>query len=213
MFQTDGKPRSHYRLLHRALQQMSAAEITDMQARVARAFMREGITFTVYGDDTDERIIPIDCLPRLLAAAEWRQLEDGLSQRLQALNLFLQDVYHDARIVADGVIPVAMVRGCPQYRNEMRGVRVPCDTWVSICGTDLVRTHDGFMVLEDNLRVPSGVSYMLANRKVVKSSLRYLYRGCQVREIEHYGGIATPHVGRVNTAKRPLYRPADTRRL
>ncbi len=157
---------------------------------MTRSFSNEGITFTVYGDDeADERIIPIDCVPRVLAGAEWRQLEVGLTQRLRALNLFLEDVYGEARIIADGVIPVDVVRGCPQYRIEMRGFSAPHGTWVAICGTDLVRTSDGFMVLEDNLRVPSGVSYMLANRKAVKASLRRLYRSSRVREVEHYGRI------------------------
>ena len=190
MFHSKGKPRPHCRALHDALQQLSVAQITDMQMRVARSFNSEGITFTVYGDgEADERIIPIDCLPRLLAAKEWQQLEAGLTQRLQALNLFLQDIYHEARIVADGVMPADIVRSCPHYRIAMRGVNVPHNTWVSICGTDIVRTNDGFFVLEDNLRVPSGVAYMIANRKVIKANLRYLYRSYKVQEIEHYGTL------------------------
>ncbi len=190
MFQGQGKPHPHCRQLYRALQQLSGAQITDMQARVKRSFNSEGITFTVYGDgEADERIIPIDCLPRLLAAAEWQKLEAGLTQRLQALNLFLQDIYHEARSVTDGVVPADLVRSCPHYRIAMRGVNVPCNTWVAICGTDIVRTNDGFFVLEDNLRVPSGVAYMIANRKVIKSNLRYLYRSYKVREVEHYGTL------------------------
>lgn len=188
MFRHNGKPRAHCHALYRALQQLSAAEIADMQARAARSFNSEGITFTVYGDgEADEHIIPIDCLPRLLTAKEWQGLEAGLTQRLQALNLFLQDIYHEARIVADGVVPADMVRGCSHYRIAMRGVNVPHNTWVTICGTDIVRTNDGFFVLEDNLRVPSGVAYMIANRKVIKANLRYLYRSYKVQEVEHYG--------------------------
>ena len=188
MFRPEGVPREHCRPLHETLCRLSAAELGTIQERVTRSFSNEGITFTVYGDDeADERIIPIDCVPRVLSGAEWRQLDAGLTQRLRALNLFLEDVYGDARIIADGVIPVDVVRGCPQYRIEMRGFSVPHGTWVGICGTDLVRTNDGFRVLEDNLRVPSGVSYMLANRKAVKASLRRLYRSSRVREVEHYG--------------------------
>ena len=123
----------------------------------------------------------------MLPGNEWRQLELGLTQRLKALNLFLADVYGPARIVEDGVIPVEVVRGCPQYRVEMRGFEAPHGVWVAICGTDLVRTNEGFKVLEDNLRVPSGVAYMLANRKAVKASFRRLYRASRVRDIEHYG--------------------------
>ena len=191
MFLPDGTPREHCRELYDTLCRLSDEEIGAIQERVTHSFSTEGITFTVYGDDeADERIIPIDCVPRLLSAAEWRHLESGLTQRIGALNRFLEDVYSEARIIADGAIPADVVRGCPQYRIEMRGVSVPHGTWVAVCGTDLVRTQDdGFVVLEDNLRVPSGVSYMIANRKVVKTSLRRLYRSCRVREVEHYGQV------------------------
>ena len=191
MFLPDGTPREHCRELYDTLCRLSDEEIGAIQERVTHSFSTEGITFTVYGDDeADERIIPIDCVPRLISAAEWRHLESGLTQRIGALNRFLEDVYGEARIIADGVIPADVVRGCPQYRIEMRGVSVPYGTWVAVCGTDLVRTlNDGFVVLEDNLRVPSGVSYMIANRKVVKTSLRRLYRSCRVREVEHYGQV------------------------
>lgn len=190
MFQPDGAPREYCRPLYDALRRFSADELGAIQERVTHSFSTEGITFTVYGDDeADERIIPIDCVPRILSSAEWQHLESGLTQRIGALNRFLADVYSEGRIIADGVIPADVVRGCPQYRIEMRGVSVPHDTWVAVCGTDLIRTHDGFLVLEDNLRVPSGVSYMIANRKVVKTSLRRLYRSCRVREVEHYGQV------------------------
>ncbi len=190
MFLPDGTPREHCRELYDTLCRLSDEELGAIQERVTHSFSTEGITFTVYGDDeADERIIPIDCVPRLLSAAEWRHIESGLTQRIAALNRFLEDVYGEASIIADGVIPADAVRGCPQYRIEMRGVSVPHGTWVAVCGTDIVRTHDGFLVLEDNLRVPSGVSYMIANRKVVKTSLRRLYRSCRVREVEHYGQV------------------------
>ena len=197
MFLPDGTPREHFRQLHETLTELSSEELVGIQERVTRSFSDEGITFTVYGDEeADERIIPIDCLPRVMSGAEWRNIEAGLTQRLKALNLFLDDVYGKSRIkdlygkpriVHDGVIPDDVVRDCPQYREEMRGFSAPHGTWVSICGTDLVRTNDGFRVLEDNLRVPSGVSYMLANRKAAKASLRRLYRRSRVREVENYG--------------------------
>ena len=190
MFQPDGAPREHCRPLHEDLCRLSGEELSSIQERVTRSFSNEGISFTVYGDDEgEERIIPVDCLPRVLSGAEWRFLEKGLTQRLKALNLFLADVYGEARIIDDGVIPADVVRECPQYRMEMRGFSVPHGTWVAICGTDLVRTNDGFRVLEDNLRVPSGVSYMIANRKAVKASLRRLYRRSRVQEVEHYGRL------------------------
>ena len=182
MFLQDGTPREHCQQLYETLTRFSAEELNSIQERVARSFSNEGITFTVYGDDeADERIIPVDSIPRVMSATDWREIEVGLTQRIKALNLFLEDVYGPSRsndrfgvprIVDDGVIPVDVVRGCPQYRIEMRGFSAPYGTWVAICGTDLVRTNDGFKVLEDNLRVPSGVSYMLANRKTAKASLR-----------------------------------------
>ncbi len=190
MFHVDGRTRDNWQGLRRALTDISSEELTAIQERVTRSFSNEGITFTVYGDEeADERIIPIDCVPRLIAEAEWRELEAGLTQRLRALNLFLQDVYGESQVTKDGVIPDEMVLSCPQYRLEMRGFTPPHGTWVAICGTDLVRTNEGFRVLEDNLRVPSGVSYMIANRKAAKTSLRRLYRASRVLEVEHYGRL------------------------
>ena len=190
MFVAPGEPREHCRAVYEALHGAPREELETIQERVTRSFSQEGITFTVYGDEeAEERIIPIDCVPRLLTLREWRKLEAGLVQRIAALNLFLGDVYGECRIVRDGVIPIDVILGCPQYRLEMRGVSVPNNTWVAVCGTDIVRTHDGFMVLEDNLRVPSGVSYMIANRKAVKAGMRRLYRTCRVQEVENYGSL------------------------
>ncbi|MCY4659146.1 MAG: circularly permuted type 2 ATP-grasp protein [Acidobacteria bacterium] len=190
MFLPDGTPREHSRALHDALRGLSTAELASIQSRVTHSFVSEGITFTVYGsDEAEERIIPIDCVPRIVSADEWRLLEAGLTQRVRAVNRFLADVYGDARVLADGVLPEDLVHGCPQYRPEMRGFSAPHGVWAAICGSDVVRTNDGFIVLEDNLRVPSGVSYMIANRKAVKSNLRRLYRRCRVREVEHYGRL------------------------
>ena len=200
----DGAPRAHCRLLCDALAEFSGAELGEIQERVARSFRNEGITFTVYGDgEADERIIPVDCVPRILPAAEWAELDAGLRQRILALNRFLADVYGDGRAIADGVIPEEMVRGCPQYRPEMRGVSPPHGAWVAICGTDVVRTNDGFAVLEDNLRVPSGVAYLIANRKAVKSGLRRLYRRCRVREVEHYGDLLLATLRELAPPNRP----------
>ena len=200
----DGAPRAHCRLLCDALAGFSGAELGEIQERVARSFRNEGITFTVYGDgEADERIIPVDCVPRILPAAEWAELDAGLRQRILALNRFLADVYGDGRAIADGVIPEEMVRGCPQYRPEMRGVSPPHGAWVAICGTDVVRTNDGFAVLEDNLRVPSGVAYLIANRKAVKSGLRRLYRRCRVREVEHYGDLLLATLRELAPPNRP----------
>ena len=190
MFLSEENPREHYRQLFETLKEFSAEEMVSFQEQVTRSFYNEGISFTVYGDDEGtERIIPIDCVPRVVSSEDWAFLEKGLKQRLSALNKFLEDVYNDGHIIEDGVIPVDVVMECPQYRTEMRGFSAPHGTWVAICGTDLVRTNDGFRVLEDNLRVPSGVSYMVANRKAIKATMRRLYRSSQVEEVEHYGRI------------------------
>ena len=152
-----------------------------------RRFVHEGITFTVLGvEDVSEQIIPIDCVPRLITAEEWEHIERGLKQRLTALNLFLHDVYHDGKSLRDGIVPVDLVLGCPQYRIEMRRMKVPHDVYVAVCGTDIVRAGDTFAVLEDNLRVPSGVSYMLACRTAMKWAFPYLYRAYGVREVADY---------------------------
>ena len=150
MFLPDGAPREHCQQLYETLTHLSAEDLGSIQERVMRSFSNEGITFTVYGDDeAEEQIIPVDCLPRVMQGAEWRHIEAGLTQRVKALNLFLEDVYGECRIVNDGVIPADVVYECPQYRIEMRGFSAPHGTWVAICGTDIVRTNDGFRVLED----------------------------------------------------------------
>ena len=188
MFLPDGTPREHARELHDALSRMSAEELESVQGRVNRTFSSESISFTVYGDaEAEERIIPVDPIPRVVTAADWKQVSAGLTQRIRALNYFLEDVYGEGRIIDDGVIPEDMVRECPQYRQEMRDFSPPNGTWVAVCGSDVVRTNDGFRVLEDNLRVPSGVSYMIANRKSAKASLPRLYRSHRVQGVEQYG--------------------------
>ena len=204
MFVAPGEPREHCRATCKALEDLPDEDLNTIQERVTRSFSQEGITFTVYGDEeAEERIIPIDCVPRLLALAEWRELEAGLTQRIRTLNLFLGDVYGERRILRDGVIPVDLVLGCSQYRLEMRGVSVPNDVWVTICGTDIVRTNEGFRVLEDNLRSPSGVSYMIANRKAVKAGLRRLYRNSRVQDVEHYGSLLRQTLCELSPGGRP----------
>ena len=204
MFVAEGEPREHCREVVEALGKLPDDDLNTIQERVTRSFSQEGITFTVYGDEeAEERIIPIDCVPRLLALTEWRELEAGLVQRIRTLNLFLADVYGDCRVVRDGVIPADVILGCPQYRLAMRGVSVQGDVWVTICGTDIVRTHEGFMVLEDNLRVPSGVSYMIANRKAVKAGLRLLYRRSRVQDVEQYGSLLRQTLCELSPGGRP----------
>ena len=189
MFASDGTARPHAAALLETLTRLPPEELVRRQQACEQSFLHQGITFTVYGhEDATEKIIPTDLLPRIIPGREWDRLEAGLRQRLHALNLFLKDVYNDGRILHAGVVPRALVYGSKHYLRQMRGVPVPLDAYVNVCGTDIIRGEDGgLMVLEDNLRVPSGVSYMLANREVVKRAFPDLYRACSVRPIEHYG--------------------------
>jgi uncharacterized circularly permuted ATP-grasp superfamily protein len=188
MFASDGSVRPHYAELHRRIAELDPDEMRRRQHACEQSFLHQGITFTVYGDNqATERIIPTDLLPRIVTAAEWGRIEAGLRQRIAALNLFLRDIYSDGRVLKDGLVPRSLVYGSKHYRREMRGFPVPHGAYVNVCGTDLVRREDGvFVVLEDNLRVPSGVSYMLANRDVVRRAFPAIFRGSGVRAIEHY---------------------------
>ncbi|MEZ4633965.1 MAG: circularly permuted type 2 ATP-grasp protein [Caldilineaceae bacterium] len=189
MFTPNRTPRVAYRRLFQQLRQLPAEELDRRQQAADLTFLHQGITFTVYGNDAGtERIFPYDLLPRIITADEWHTIERGLTQRILALNLFLEDIYHEGRIFKDGVVPHDLIYSCRHYRREMRDVAAPKNVYVSIVGTDLVRLPDGrFAVLEDNLRVPSGVSYMLANRRVMKRVFPGLFGGYGVRSIDHYG--------------------------
>ena len=179
-------PRPPYRALHQRMLELPADELRYLQQSAELSFLNQGITFTVYGqEEGTERIFPYDLVPRILTAAEWHTIEQGLTQRITALNLFLKDIYHEGKVLADGVIPRELVYTCRHYRREMRGIRVPRDMYTTVVGTDLVRVGDGrFLVLEDNLRVPSGVSYMLANRQVMKRVFPRLFSNYGVRPID-----------------------------
>src|SRR5467141_3359177 len=188
MFEAPGVPRPHYQALFQTLLELPPEEMRKSQQAADLSFLHQGITFTVYGNDEGtERVFPNDLLPRIIPHHEWRKIESGLTQRIAALNLFLEDVYHSGKILADGIVPRELVYSCRHFRREMRNLTVPRGIYVSICGTDLVRLPDGsFAVLEDNLRVPSGVSYMLANRKVLKKVFPTLFRDYGVSPVEHY---------------------------
>ncbi len=189
MFDASGVARAPYEALHRRLLELSPADLRQRQQNADSAFLHQGVTFTVYGDEQGtERIFPYDLLPRVITAREWETIERGLIQRLTALNLFLKDIYQDARILKEGVVPRHLVYSAQHYRREMLGVRPRKDIYVSVAGSDLVRLPDGqFAVLEDNLRVPSGVSYMLTNRQIIKRVFPELFTNYAVRPIDHYG--------------------------
>ncbi len=187
-FARDGSIRPQYRQLDSRLRTLPAGELARRQSACEQSFLHQGITFTVYSDSqATERIIPTDLLPRIIAAEEWERVERGLKQRITALNLFLRDIYNEGLVLRDGIVPRAMILGSKHYRREMRGLAVPHGAYVNVCGTDLVRREDGaFVVLEDNLRVPSGVSYMLANREVVRRAFPNVFRSARVLPIEQY---------------------------
>jgi uncharacterized circularly permuted ATP-grasp superfamily protein len=191
MFRSTDLPRKQYRPLYTQLLNLGADELRRSKQEADQSFFNQGITFTVYGSEKGtERIFPHDLLPRIITAAEWETIERGLTQRITALNLFLKDVYHEARIIEEGVVPGKIVYTCKHYRREMRGIKVPRDVYVTVVGTDLIRTPEGkFVVLEDNLRVPSGVSYMLTSRRVMKHIFPTLFRKCRVRPIEQYSQV------------------------
>ena len=170
MFRAVEHPRKQYRQLYNLLLSLGPGELRRSKHEADQSFFNQGITFTVYGSDKGtERIFPHDLLPRIITAAEWERIERGLTQRITALNLFLKDVYHEGKIIEDGVVPANIVYSCKHYRREMRGIKVPRDVYITVVGTDLIRNPEGnFVVLEDNLRVPSGVSYMLTSRRVMK---------------------------------------------
>ena len=188
MFTPDGAVREHYASLHTRMSTLTPGELDERQRTLEQLFLLQGITFTVYGAETaTERIIPTDLFPRIIPADEWAKIEAELIQRLRALNMFLADIYGDQRILSDGVVPRELVLGCPAYQREMQGLYVPHDAYVNVCGSDLIRGEDGaFAVLEDNLRVPSGVSYMLANRDAAKRTFPGTFRSANVRPVERY---------------------------
>ncbi len=188
MFTREGLVRAQYAALDARLSTLPPEELFRRQQACELSFLHQGITFTVYTDNqSTERIIPTDLLPRIVTAVEWARIEAGLKQRIRALNLFLRDVYGDGRVLRDGIVPRSMIYGSKHYRREMRELSVPHGAYVNVCGSDLVRNEAGdFVVLEDNLRVPSGVSYMLANRDVVRRAFPAVFRRMGVRAIEHY---------------------------
>src|SRR6266852_1882756 len=187
-FESPGKPRPHYAPLLEMFASLPADEIRRRKHSADLSFLNQGITFTVYGrEEGTERIFPHDLLPRIITHAEWATVERGLTQRIIALNLFLRDIYHEGKILQDGVVPRELVYSCKHFRRQMRGLQVPKGIYVTVVGTDLIRLPNGkFVVLEDNLRVPSGVSYMLTGRQVMKRVFPQMFRQCAVKNVDHY---------------------------
>ena len=188
MFAAPGEVRPHYKDLLARFQGMSREEFCRKRTLADTSFLTQGITFTVYNDDQGtERIFPFDLIPRIIPADEWAMLERGLEQRIRALNLFLHDVYHEQRILKEKVIPEEYVLSAAHFRKEFMGFNVPRDIYIHICGTDLIRDKDGrYLVLEDNGRCPSGVSYVLENRVAMKRVFPRLFASHTVRPVDDY---------------------------
>ena len=188
MFSPNGEVRDYCEPLHGKFQQIETEDFLSRKATSELYFMRQGITFNVYHDDEgSERIFPFDPVPRVIPANEWELLEAGLTQRITALNLFLNDIYHDQEILKDEVIPRYLIEEATSYRKEFRGVDVPKDIYIHICGSDLIRGADGtYYVLEDNARCPSGASYLLENRNALKRAFPALFDSLGVRSVDSY---------------------------
>ncbi len=188
LFANPGEPRPHYRQLFQQLAVMGRDEFERYRRLADNAFLKQGITFTVYGDEAaTERIFPFDMLPRVIPHSEWARMDAGLKQRITALNLFLADVYGPQRILREGVVPRDLVEGATSFRPDFVGFQPPGGVFVHVAGIDLVRGADGgFRVLEDNLRCPSGVSYVLENRTVMKRVFPQLFAQMRVRPVHHY---------------------------
>ena len=189
MLATQGKPRPHYAKLYTRLSEMTPAQLNERRQLADLSFLLQGITFTVYSDDRGtERLFPFDLVPRILPRSEWQLLERGLSQRVIALNMFLQDVYGPQRILRERKIPRSLVLSCSHFRREVVGLQVPRGIHIHIAGIDLVRDSKTaeYLVLEDNLRTPSGVSYVLENRLVMTRTFPRLFHRYEVLPVAQY---------------------------
>src|SRR5271154_2278972 len=204
---TDSSVRDQYKGVVEFMQQLSIDELNQKEELAKRLFMSQGITFTVYSSGEGiEKIFPFDIIPRIITAAEWSYIEEGIKQRLKALNLFLKDVYNEQFIIKDGIVPVEMIYSCPHYLREMVKFPVPHDIYVHIAGIDLIRNNDGtFYILEDNLRTPSGVSYMLENREITKRIFPDLLPKNNVRTVTEYPNIL--HRNLVSLSPRQIANP------
>ena len=178
----------YYQSIYERIGNLSENEFEQKKKQADSSFLEHGVTFTVYGDEKGtERIFPFDLIPRVIPDTEWQKVEQGLRQRILALNLFLNDVYHGKKIISDGVIPEEVVNTSAHYRKEMVGFDVPQDIYIHVCGSDLIRDENGkYLVLEDNARCPSGASYLLENREIMKKTFPRTYQKMSVRSVEEY---------------------------
>jgi len=187
-FKSPGIPHEHLGQIWKDLQRVSNQEYTRLHNEAVNTLVRSGITFLVYGDEQgSEKIMPFDLIPRILKAAEWAPIEKGLIQRITALNLFIDDLYHEQKILRDNIVPRQLILSSSTFRKECIGLDPPKGIWIHVTGTDLIRDNRGnFLVLEDNLRCPSGVSYVLENRDLVKRAFPTMFEHAGVLPVENY---------------------------
>ena len=189
LMHASGRARKHARFLTRHLAALDATELTSIQAAAELSIKEMGITFTVYSESEGsiDRAWPLDVIPRVMPADEWRRIEAGLRQRVRALNQFIDDIYHGQKVIKDGILPREVLAKSVNFRKQCVGVNPPAGVWANICGSDLIRGSDGTVyVLEDNLRVPSGVSYMLENRQVIKRVFPELFENGGILPVDEY---------------------------
>ncbi|WP_067144668.1 circularly permuted type 2 ATP-grasp protein [Pseudotamlana agarivorans] len=191
MYSDNSNIRSQYEIINDYLRNTSTKVLYKKEELSRQLFMSQGVTFTVYNNKEGvEKIFPFDIVPRIITASEWDHIDKGIKQRLKALNLFIKDIYHDQFIIKDGIIPAELIYSCPYFLREMKGVHVPHDIYVHIAGVDLIRNSDGeFYVLEDNLRTPSGVSYMLENREISKRIFPGILPKNNIRPVSDYPNL------------------------
>ncbi|MFH1153116.1 MAG: circularly permuted type 2 ATP-grasp protein [Pseudomonadota bacterium] len=210
LFDDGGNPRPGAELLIRKIESLPENDLLHKQKSAETALLQMGNTFAVYGsEEGTEKILPFDIIPRIIGSRDWRMLELGLQQRIYAMNQFIHDIYHDKKILKDKVVPEDLIMSCATYRKQCEGLTPPKKIWCHVTGTDLIRDRDGrFYVLEDNMRCPSGVSYVLENRQVLKRTFPQVFADSRVRPVDDYPNkllatlenlapetIATPRIG------------------
>ncbi|WP_256002006.1 circularly permuted type 2 ATP-grasp protein [Pedobacter deserti] len=207
MFDEDKAVRTEYSRLMSCLNDETSDELNKKEELSKMLFMNQGITFTVYNSGEGvEKIFPFDIIPRIISSQEWDLISEGIKQRVTALNLFLKDVYSDQFIIKDGVVPIDIIYSCPHFLREMVNLKVPHDLYIHIAGIDLIRDHDGtYYILEDNVRTPSGVSYMLENREITKRLFPDLLPECKVRSVTEYPNVLYNNL--VALSPRPKAKP------
>ena len=205
MYSDDTNIRSQYDIINSYLGNLSPELLHQKEELSKQLFMSQGVTFTVYSDNEGiEKIFPFDVVPRVITAEEWDKIERGIKQRLKALNLFIKDIYHDQFILKDGIVPADLIYSCPNFLREMMGVNVPHNIYVHIAGVDLIRNNDGeFYVLEDNLRTPSGVSYMLENREVSKRIFPGIIPKNGIRSVSNYPDLLYKKLKELSDQREP----------